>query len=544
MPIVKMPDGANVQFPDDMPREQIQSLILKKFPEVQSVNASSKADREDYSTTMDVVKSGAAGLRSGIESLIGTVGDVQQMSGDLGGWIAGKFGANPETVEMARKAGRYLSPFAPAPTTEQVRNVSDQVLGADRYQPQSVSGEYARTAGEFAGAGVLTPGGAVRRVAAVAVPAVASETAGQIARNVAPEYEDIARLGGALGGAVASGAGMKKDAINKAIKSAPSGGKLKTMRNRTYQKIRDAGVKYDSNEFQKLAGDANRMMQSGGIMQADAPKTYARIEQMLNAAGQGKSPDWDEINSLRVGLGKVMREVDGNGRATTDAAAAAKLFNLVDDFEKNAPAINSAGMSSGQLTMLRRKARDLALRTIKGEILENRIGKADTYISGIESGLKNQSASLLRSKAGKIFNKVERDLIMDVAGGSPLRNALTSMGRAGFDFSRLGNIATALPGAAGVGTWLYTGDPWTAGFVIALASGAKYGARKIAVKDAQRALGIARLGPMGQKQLESMLKTRQGRKRIAEAIIAKIEATRQPAEVTVTGTDATNPAAQ
>jgi hypothetical protein len=34
MPIVQMPDGTNVQFPDDMPREQIRDMIASKFPEV------------------------------------------------------------------------------------------------------------------------------------------------------------------------------------------------------------------------------------------------------------------------------------------------------------------------------------------------------------------------------------------------------------------------------------------------------------------------------------------------------------------------------
>ena len=34
MPIVKMPDGKNVRFPDDMPKEQIRGLILQKFPEL------------------------------------------------------------------------------------------------------------------------------------------------------------------------------------------------------------------------------------------------------------------------------------------------------------------------------------------------------------------------------------------------------------------------------------------------------------------------------------------------------------------------------
>jgi len=34
MPLVTMPDGANVQFPDDMPADQIRSMIASKFPEV------------------------------------------------------------------------------------------------------------------------------------------------------------------------------------------------------------------------------------------------------------------------------------------------------------------------------------------------------------------------------------------------------------------------------------------------------------------------------------------------------------------------------
>lgn len=33
MPIIEMPDKTRVRFPDDMPREQIQAMIYKKFPE-------------------------------------------------------------------------------------------------------------------------------------------------------------------------------------------------------------------------------------------------------------------------------------------------------------------------------------------------------------------------------------------------------------------------------------------------------------------------------------------------------------------------------
>ena len=34
MPVVRMPNGDKVRFPDDMPADEIKHLILKKFPDV------------------------------------------------------------------------------------------------------------------------------------------------------------------------------------------------------------------------------------------------------------------------------------------------------------------------------------------------------------------------------------------------------------------------------------------------------------------------------------------------------------------------------
>ncbi len=33
MPIIEMPDGVQVQFPDEMPREQIKAMIDQRYPE-------------------------------------------------------------------------------------------------------------------------------------------------------------------------------------------------------------------------------------------------------------------------------------------------------------------------------------------------------------------------------------------------------------------------------------------------------------------------------------------------------------------------------
>jgi hypothetical protein len=38
MPVVRMPDGALVRFPDDMPAEQIRGMILKKYPDLKNTH--------------------------------------------------------------------------------------------------------------------------------------------------------------------------------------------------------------------------------------------------------------------------------------------------------------------------------------------------------------------------------------------------------------------------------------------------------------------------------------------------------------------------
>ena len=39
MPVVRMPDGALVNFPDDMPQEEIKGLIASKFPDIATRSA-------------------------------------------------------------------------------------------------------------------------------------------------------------------------------------------------------------------------------------------------------------------------------------------------------------------------------------------------------------------------------------------------------------------------------------------------------------------------------------------------------------------------
>ena len=143
-----------------------------------------------FAVAEDIAKSIPTGIVEGATGIAG-------MQGTLGQLIGGQ-------------PGQYIPGFGiVGPTGEQLNDELRQSLGRDYYQPQSVAGEYARTAGEFL-PGLIAPGGAGAKAASWLVPAAASETAGQLARALGggergTGAEGIARLAGGLGGGLAVG---------------------------------------------------------------------------------------------------------------------------------------------------------------------------------------------------------------------------------------------------------------------------------------------------------------------------------------------------
>lgn len=88
----------------------------------------------------------------------------------------------------------------PKSDPDALRRLATQATGGySEYESPYISGQLAGTIGEFGGGAATMPiGGPVRAVAQSVVPAIASETAGQVAQRTAPEYESQARLLAAL----------------------------------------------------------------------------------------------------------------------------------------------------------------------------------------------------------------------------------------------------------------------------------------------------------------------------------------------------------
>lgn len=344
MPKVRMPDGVVVSFPDTMSADEIRTLIKSKYPDAdREGSALSEDDRAsplpdalieggkaiiDESTKkqswgMDIARSLGTGVRQGIEGGIGGFGDANRITGDLAGWAAGKLGASEDTQETIRGVARNLSPTAMLPSTEDVQRVTTPVVG-EHYQPQTMTGEYARTIGAFAPAAALGPGRMATKVASAIIPAIASETAGQITKGSAAEpyaRAAAALLAGApiafFGSVGANGA--TAETIAKAVKGAtPS--QLDDAE-RLFMEAKSAGAPITRFEaIQQVtkggtrAGDVQRVVEGQGGMRDFFAKRPGQVETTARSQLDAISPQAPSPSTIGPSLGSAAEELVNDAR--------------------------------------------------------------------------------------------------------------------------------------------------------------------------------------------------------------------------------------
>lgn len=144
----------------------------------------------------------ASGVGEGVASLAGLPADVVDLASRGVDYLAGT------------KSAETVSPIAKQFGSEAVKRGIEGITGPF-YKPQTGLEKTISTVGSFAPAALAGPGGIGRRVATqVIAPGLASEAAGQLAEGTG--YEPVARVVGALGGAVAGsklGAALTKPSV-------------------------------------------------------------------------------------------------------------------------------------------------------------------------------------------------------------------------------------------------------------------------------------------------------------------------------------------
>ena len=222
MSVIRMPDGALVRFPDDMPADQIRGMILKKFPD-----AAKKAAPEDEpkeGSVFDVPLQVAQGVSSGVRG------------------ITNIFGAENFASKGLRGLEGYLSELLSA------QGKDDQTKISQIFKDAEDKG-FGAQLGAAWDAFKTAPVSAVAQGLGTALPTIAGGVAGAATRLGV-------RGTGALIGA-AMGTGMVKGSIYDAVN----------------QQLLDAGVTEEqaakaASQAQAYTGDNLGMIGTGGFLGA------------------------------------------------------------------------------------------------------------------------------------------------------------------------------------------------------------------------------------------------------------------------------------
>lgn len=464
--------------------------------------AGGKADRLDMQpmsakqTADDWANSFGSGVTRGALDLVGLPGTVREFAAKGMGNLLGP------TAETATRGAFYSIPGFQGPTGDQITPESV------KYDPKTTVGRYAETAGEML-PNAVAPGGPVRKAAMWLLPSLGSEAAGQATEGTA--IEPYARIGAALlGGKVAAG-GKAKSAVDMVAANAKMPAEemfsaVDTEKRSIYKALENAGVKYDANEFQyfggKLAQDIGKKLD-----ETLTPNATAVFKKIISSVGQSSSPTFADLETLRKNAGHAADLAISQGNKA-DAAFANSIRSSLDKFAEHAPLITNGSVDAAQVAPLAKRARDLASRTIKAEELATMRENAKGYLSGEESGIRNQMARVLKTPSGRHgWSKEELAGVKDATQGTLARNVIGSVGRGGIGKDARQFLGPSVTGSVGAALGSVFGPAGAmAGSLgsVAAATGARKLASKLTDKSVERLVKAVLSGRGAQKAAASL----------------------------------------
>ena len=343
-----------------------QTRAERPAPLVETAQALPPAMLRGASETAGFVSKALPALETGIQA-----GGLKLMQA-LG--LAGK-----EDVQAAIPAAPTMQSQLPEAMARLTRGYSEQRAPAD-----NVPAQYAETIGEFAGGALAFPfGGPLRAAKQAIVPALASESAGQVAQAYAPEYESQARLLAALGVPVAQVAAtpaLRRMAIGdpEEVRGYLAG----TKRPESVQTLKSAGVEdisagqqIGSEQLMRLEGRFDPTLKSqaqltkAALREAGVTGDVLATPSVLNKRRNELGAVFDLADDAIV-LPPSMQEGSRMSMAVNDAMqdltvgkVPDRLVNIADKF------INAAAgriqISAGDLSKLRKDLSDQIARFAK-----------------------------------------------------------------------------------------------------------------------------------------------------------------------------------
>jgi len=500
MPItVYAPGNVTVQFPDGTDGAVIGDVMMKQFgggaaaakpggPWEQYATPDNPApagpwtkyaSNEQPSMAGDIAKSAGIGLAKGAIGLAGLPGDAPgalEALADYGNRKAVEWGV-PGAVP--RNATKFQNPL---PGAADIQAAIESKTGKF-YEPQTTAGQYAQTIGEFAPAAIGGPETLGARLMRMVTPAVASEAAGQSTAGTA--IEPWARAAGAVVGGKASSL-----ATRPAAAAAPTIAELRDAARAGYRSPEVAAVEIHPQAVSDLATKIeNDLVGNGFRPTAKLGADTFREARALDVPPNVASVKVADIDNARRALGNLAKEVDAIGQPTTEAAAATRAIEHIDDFLPNLRQADLLAGDARRANAILSDARGDWGAARRAETVANAVERADLNAAVANSGQNIDNATRQRIKgilqnpklrAG--FSPAEQLQMHQIARGTVVGNLSRAVGNLLGGGGGLGAVVSAAAGAHALGP---------AGLVAPLAG---FAAKKVG--NASTARGVAALDEM------------------------------------------------
>lgn len=410
----ELADALHKKFYSDMPRDAFDKRLglVKEPPRMSASEAA-----------VDVAKSAGVGLAQGAIGLATLPGNVEALARAGINAGAGLVGVKPPV-----DADTFLTNYNDA------KGRVEKYTG-EFYKPKTTIGEYARTAGEFAPLAIGGGAGLAAKAPRVLVPAVASETAGQMTEGTS--LEPWARAGAALAATRAPNVGARMVTPSPADPARAAA--IQTLEREGVGAL-TAGQRTGSNRVRWIE-DATAMVPGGGgratAMQTQAAEQFTRaalrraginadrattrvMDQAFDAIGR-------EYNRFAIGnnltpnpmvAARIQRHADRYESLTPNGMQVGLVRSVSDDIANR---IATNGMSGQEYLAARsnisRAARELKSNPQASRALNELVETLDAHlVRSAPQGMRQRLANEIRDRNTRYRNLLAIEDAASAAG--------------------------------------------------------------------------------------------------------------------------------
>lgn len=533
MPIITMPDGQQVAFPNDVPPQIINQAIQHSLQRMQSAQGGPSpppAAGGVLSPTpireqpLLAPQGGAGGPSTG-----GSVSPPTTSQSYPGG-LADAFttgltvGMGPKvTAAEAALLGRTPEGTGPFDYGRPFAERYQRALAAEQDQQRQFGADHpvGSTAAHIAGVIPavaaasrvgINPGQAIPRALQSApgllglggrTAAAAMEGAGIGAGYAAGQDEPIAP-GAAVGALTGGGTNLALEPLQRALGSAMRRRQVVSaartadqMRGETtalYNAFRNSGIVLKPGAAARFARDYRQALGDQSLSRRWAPEAHAIYDDLVGTINSGDPVSLEWIENMRKVLGRASMNM-ANPNSAHAARVGKELIDQLYDRLSDADVLNQAG-AAGSAKAAITAAREAYKRQLKADLLEEVFSKAaGGYQSGEPNGIRIglrkilREAGARRSKTSRLWTQDELEAIRAAADGGPIDAMVHQLGKMGFAAAGAGS--NALGGTFGAGMF------GTAGAAVGSALGGPPGAALGSVAGA----GMGSLAATGLRRL-------------------------------------------